>query len=268
MLKAIAGGDGGEENLPAGATVERLEIYRGESLELLVIPGAEPIATVDQQSDAIAHVAAVATTWVDAAGASGDAVPRAAGPRPVSVPLYGCHVVWSPRRAAVMGPPGRLADLRAALAEFAGCEAELRDAERRAATLLDGIDADAAVAFAIDVWPAGRRDGLTARYREAVSIRRQLALLAAAVHAPPVHPPTLAAQLSERLRDRTRLSERHEHAVDKADLAERVTEACGSRAAELAIARRQLALEWAIIVLLVAQTALLMVELLAQGRAS
>jgi hypothetical protein len=39
-------------------------------------------------------------------------------------------------------------------------------------------------------------------------------------------------------------------------------------AADLAIARRQMALEWAIVVLLVAQTAILVVELLARGGAS
>ena len=90
-----------------------------------------------------------------------------------------------------------------------------------------------------------------------------MAVIAPAVHAPPVHPPTLASQLCERLRDRTRLAERHEFAVDRAELAERLYEACGQRAAEFGIARRQMGLEWAIVVLLVIQTALLLVDLLA-----
>lgn len=84
------------------------------------------------------------------------------------------------------------------------------------------------------------------------------------VHAPPLHPPTLASQLGERLRERTRLVERHEFATQQAELAERVAEACGQRALEAGIARRQLGLEWAIVVLLVVQTALLVVELLSQ----
>ncbi len=268
MLKAMDGDDAGEAALPAGTITERLNLPGGDPLELLVIPVAEPGGPAGRHGDDSAHLAAVATAWVMAAEPCGDAFPPAAGSVPVSVPLYGCHVVWSPRRAGVIGPPTKLADLRAALVEFATREADLRDAERRVVTLLDGIDADAAVAFAIDERPIARRDELTARYREGVSIRRRLALLAGAIHAPPVHPPTLTAQLAERLRDRTRLAERHEHALDKADLAERVTEACGSRAADLAIARRQMALEWAIVVLLVAQTAILVVELLARGRTS
>lgn len=267
MLTAMDGDDAGVAGLPAGAIAERLDLPAGDPLEVLVIPVAEPGRTAGSHGDDTAQSAAVATAWVAAARPAGAAFPAAAGSSPVSVPLYGCHVVWSPRRAAVIGPPPRLADLRAALVEFAAREADLRDAERRVVTLLDGIDADAAVAFAVDERPAARRDELTARYREAVAIRRRLALLAGAIHAPPVHPPTLTAQLAERLRDRTRLAERHEHALDKADLAERVTEACGSRAADLAIARRQMVLEWAIVWLLVAQTAILVVELLAPGRA-
>jgi hypothetical protein len=247
-------------SLPAGATTERLPLPGDSGLDLLVMPADD----TGERAGTAADLVAVAHAWAAAAQLSIDPP----DPPPVHVPLYGCHVVWSPRRAAVIGPPTRLADLRAALVEFATREADLRDAERRVGTLLDGIDADAAVAFAIDERPIARRDELTARYREAVSIRRRLALLAGAIHAPPVHPPTLTAQLAERLRDRTRLAERHEHALDKADLAERVTEACGSRAADLAIARRQMALEWAIVVLLVAQTAILVVELLARGGAS
>jgi len=79
-----------------------------------------------------------------------------------------------------------------------------------------------------------------------------------------LHPPTLASQLGERLRERTRLLERQEFASQRADLAERVAEACGQRALEAGIARRHTALEWTIVVLLVVQTALLVVELLAQ----
>jgi hypothetical protein len=266
MLKAIDTA-GFASELPDAASCEQVPLPTGESLEFLSLPVPDPIGDAPPPAvDAVAHLAAVAASWAATRAPDAGAAPRPTSPAFVQVPLYGCHVVWTPGRAAAIGPPERLDDLRGALIEFAAREAELRNAERRTAALLEGIDADAAVAFAIDDRPVARRDDLTARYREAVSIRRRLTDLAPAIHAPPVHPPTLAAQLAERLRDRTRLADRHEQAIDRADLAERVTEACGSRAAELAIARRQLGLEWAIVVLLVVQTTLLLVEFLgAQG---
>ncbi|MFM8414118.1 MAG: hypothetical protein ACKOCX_05275 [Planctomycetota bacterium] len=247
--------------LPAGAGLERLPLPAGGALELATVAVAEsaPGSAVAQHEPA--QAAAMAAAWV---GAAPLVEPAGRGaPQIVTVPLYDSHVVWSPARAAVVGPASRLGQLRAALAEFAAREAELRDAERRAANLLDETEADAAVACLVDERLTRRHDTAAARYREAVAVRRSLAGLSAAIHAPPIHPPTLASQLGERLRDRTRLAERHEHAVEKAELAERVAEACGQRAADLVIARRQLALEWAIVALLVAQTVLLLVDALA-----
>lgn len=247
--------------LPAGATVERLPLPDEGLLELATLTLADTDQASGAPGDEPSRLAAVAAAWVALAPTSDE--PQPAPGVPVSVPLYGCHVVWSPRRAALVGPASRLGQLRAALLEFATREAELRGAESRAARLLDGSEADAAAAFATAERLIGRHADAAARYREAIAIRRRLAGLSAAIHAPPVHPPTLASQLGERLRDRTRLAERHEHAAEKAELAERVAESCAQRAADLAIARRQIALEWAIVTLLVAQTALLLADVLA-----
>jgi hypothetical protein len=244
-------------SLPAGARLERLPLSSGELLELATLAVADAGGTAAASGVDAESPAAAATAWVAAALVSAGGAPA------VGVPLYGCHVVWAPGRAAVIGPESRLGQLRAALLEFAAREAELRAAERRAILLLDGSEDDAAATFVVDERLSSRLADAASRYREAVSVRRQLAALSPAIHAPPVHPPTLASQLGERLRDRTRLAERHEHAVEKTELAERVAETCGQRAAELVIARRQVALEWAIVVLLVAQTALLITDLFA-----
>lgn len=252
--------------LPAGARIDRLELRSGETLDLLVMQAS---GEVDAAPADAAHLAGIASGWV----ARGDARPAALSlasrassssltPPVVIVPLYGCHVAWTPGRAAVVGPAAAIDQLRTVVAGFADGEAELRDAEMRLAAVLDHLEGDAAVAFASDPRPLARRTAIADRYREAVAVRRNLARSAPAIHAAPIHPPTLASQLGERLRDRARLAERHELAVDRADFAERVSEACGQRAADLAIARRQLGLEWAIVVLLVAQTAMLLVEML------
>lgn len=259
------------DGLPDGASVEQVVLSRGADLALLTIPLAGPDAGEADRGqvahDETAALAAIASDWVAAAGAAPGPASVNCGGLPamplVNVPLYGCHVTWARGNAAVIGPPNRIESLRTAVIDFARCEAELGDAESRAATLLEVAENDAATAFDIDELPLTRRGDLAKRYHEAVAIRRKLALLATAIHVAPVHPPTLTSQLSERLRDRTRLAERHERAVELADLAERVAETCGNRAAELGIARRQFILEAAIVVLLVVQTSLLVVELLA-----
>lgn len=247
--------------LPAEASLRRLALPCGGELCLLVVPRDHHD---DRQSpSSTVPVIESVTAWVAAGG-----LPATHGTPVVSVPLYGCHVAWAPGRAAVIGSPSKLEMLVTAVADFAGREAELRRIEDRCGRLLESLDGDAPHAFAVHDRAADHHGALAARFQEAVAVRSRLAFLAPAVHAPPLHPPTLASQLGERLRDRTRMAERHEFAVDRAELAERLYEACGQRVAEFAIARRQLGLEWAIVVLLVIQTALLIVDLLARGNAT
>lgn len=240
--------------LPAATTHGSRRLRTGELLEILSVPVVE---TAD--SPATAEGMSIEETvrhWV-----SGLA-PPAGGV--VFVPLYSSHVLWAAGRAAVVGPPERLAQLEAAVVDFAAVESDLRDAERRAAALLETVEGDVAASLALETHVPDRRVELADRHRQAVAVGRLLALLAPLVHTPPLHPPTLASQLGERLRERTRLVERLEFATQRAELAERVAEACGQRALEAGIARRQLGLEWAIVILLVVQTMLLVVELLSQ----
>ena len=88
-------------------------------------------------------------------------------------------------------------------------------------------------------------------------------MLAPVLQRPTPQPPTLAGQLGERLRDRTRVVERLEHAVEQADLLERVYAGCADRMAEFVTSRRHLTLEWVIILLLVAEVVLITIDLLA-----
>lgn len=240
--------DGG---LPHDATIERLPLADGGVFEVAVLAG--PTVDAAEHDAAAADLVGRAVTWAAAT----------AGEPPLAVPLYGTHVVWSPRRGVAIGPADRLPAMRAALVEFADREAELRDVERRLGGLLEHIDGDAPLAFEFDEVALPRRRELAARFREGVSLRRRLAMLAPAVQRPPPQPPTLAGQVGERLRDRTRLVERLEHAVEQAELVDRVYAGCGERAAEFVTSRRHATLEWVIILLLAAEVVLITVDLLA-----
>ena len=257
--------------LPAGSTIERIQFESG-TFEILQVPVPETEPSSLAAAEAATGPAATATAWVTEQLAAPDAATESragsATSPVVAVPLYGCHVVWARGRGAVIGSTARLPLLGAALADFARCEDRLCKAEQQAAGLLDAANADAPLAFNLGDRSLGRQPEFAARFGETVDLRRRLALLAPTVHAPPVHPPTLGSQLAERLRDRTRLPDRLELVTERVEIAGDVYEACGQRASDLAIARRQIGLEWAIVVLLVIQTALIVVELLSWGAGS
>jgi len=240
-----------DAGLPAEATIERLSLADGGTLELAAL--AAPAGDAATHDAVAADMLASSVTWAT----------TAPDEPPLTVPLYGTQVVWGRRRAVAIGPADRLPAMRAALLEFADREAELRDIERRLAGLLEHVDGDAHLAFEFDETSLPRRQELAGRFSEAVSLRRRLAMLAPAFHRPAPQPPTLAGQLGERLRDRTRLVERLEHAVEQADLVERVYGGCGERSAEFVTSRRHATLEWVIILLLAAELVLILIDLLA-----
>ena len=190
----------------------------------------------------IAELEARASSWAAAATPGGD--------RPLAIPLYGTHVVWSPRRAAALAVADRLPAMRTALVDFTEREAELRDVERRIAAGLEHVDGDAPLAFGFDEQSLPRRRELASRFVEAVSLRRRLVVLAPVLERPAPQPPTLTGQLGERLRDRGRVLER-------------IYSGCGDRAADYLTSRRHATLEWVIILLLAVEVVLITVDLLA-----
>ncbi|MBU6309005.1 MAG: hypothetical protein KJS77_04605 [Planctomycetes bacterium] len=239
--------------LPPDTAVERMPLAGGGVFELALV--TIPTVEAATHDAVIAELVGRAASWVSAAAPGGDP--------PLTVPLYGTHVVWGPRRAAAIGPTDRLAAMRSAIIEFADREAELRDIEREIAAALPHVDRDSAVAFEADDHALSRRKELSARFTAAISLRRRLAVLAPVLQRPAPQPPTLAGQLGERLRDRTRVVERLEHAAEQADLLERVYSGCGDRVAEFVSSRRHLTLEWVIILLLAAEVVLITIDLLA-----
>jgi hypothetical protein len=247
--------------LPKDSTIRRVRLPTEVLVDVLVVPVSHPLdhsgvpeATIE------VDVTEIVSRWI--AATNNPARPLI--PPSVVVPLYGCLVAWTVGRAAVVGPPDRLVTLEATVIDFASREAELHAAEQEASVALDAVVADAGESVVSDHHSPEHRSLLARRYVEAVSVSRRLARLAPTIHTPPVHPPTLASQLGERLRDRTRLLERYELAVERAELSERIAEASRQRSDELGIARQQTGLEWTIVVLLVVQTALLVVDLLAR----
>lgn len=241
------------DGLPPDTTVERMPLVDGGAFELALV--AIPAAEAADHDAVVAELVARAGSWAAAATPGADP--------PLVLPLYGTHVIWSPRRAVALAPADRLQAMRAAVADFVDREAELRDVERRIAAALEHVDGDAPLAFEFDEQSLRRKQELADRFREAISLRRRLAVVGPLLQRPAPQPPTLAGQVGERLRDRGRVGARLEHAVEQADLLERVYAGCGDRIADYVSSRRHATLEWVIILLLVAEVVLITVDLLA-----
>lgn len=183
-----------------------------------------------------------------------------------TIALHGAVVAWAAGRAAVLVEPGRLESVRAAVVEFWFRERELMALEEAVAAAWPAVEADAALAFEFRDRDADRLGALGERFRRTVGLRARLARLAPHLDRPPIHPPTLAGQVGERLRERSRLAERAGFLADRLEVQERVYELCGQRTSDWALTRRSTTLEWAIVVLLAIETVLILVDLLAARR--
>lgn len=210
-------------------------------LALLVLPAA---------ADDTAGIPPDALAWVEAAGPA------------QAIALHGAAVAWAPGRAAVLVEPARLGAVRSAVVECCFHERELRAVEEAVAAAWPDAEADTALAFEFHDRDADRRQALGERFRRTVSLRARLARLAPHLDRPPPHPPTLAGQVGERMRERGRMADRAASLAERLEVQERVYELCGQRVSDWALARRSRTLEWAIVVLLAIETVLILVDLL------
>lgn len=212
-------------------------------LAVLIVPAPEADA---------APLPPEALAWVEVAGPAR------------MIALHGAAVAVAPGRAAIRVEPSRLDAVRAAVVEFCYRERELRDIEAAAAAGWPDVEADTPLAFEFRDRDAGRRIVLGERFRRIVGLRTRLARLVPHLDLPPLHPPTLASQVAERLRERGRTSERAEFLTSQLEVQERVYDLCAQRSSEWSLSRKSLALEWAIVVLLAVETVLILVDLLSR----
>jgi hypothetical protein len=205
-------------------------------MEFLTIPSANQQTTELQD---------VVVAWVDTSTAS--KTPRQ------MLTLQGAQIYWNDIRVAILAPPERLETLRTALIETCWFDAELASFERELASAWPELQEDMPLAFNFDEKSLPRRKELQRRYERVMSIRSQMLRLSPYVHCPHIHPPTLASQVAERYRERTRLLHRHEILDSQLEVFERVYDTCGQRISDFVQSRTGHILEWIIIILLVLQ---------------
>lgn len=238
--------------LPASTRAKAIEVADESSctsvntIEVLMIPGS---GLDDSPSSELAR------NWVASLLPESS---RSAMP----VVLQGVMIYWSPQRMSVIAPLERLNSLRGAMIEFCYFERELRTMEDDITARWPQLEMDTPLAFEFVEKAVSEKRDLMRRFQDVIRIRAQLARLAPHIECPSVYPPTLVSQVGERLREKARLSERLQFVREQVDVFEKVYEMCGQRVSDFMSSRTGHTLESVIIILLAAETILLIVDLL------
>ncbi len=238
--------------LPASTRAKAVEVTDELSstspgtIEILMIPGT---SLNDSQFSELAR------NWVGSLLRDGN---RSVLP----VVLQGAMIYWSPQRTAVIAPIDRINAVQGAMIEFCYFEHELRKMEEDIVARWPQLEQDTPLAFEFVEKAVSKKHELMRRFQDVIRMRAQLARLAPHIECPPVYPPTLVSQVGERLREKARLSERLQFVREQVDVFEKVYEMCGQRVSDFMSSRTAHTLEWVIIILLAAETILLIVDLL------
>ncbi len=219
-------------------------------LSIMIVPTAGRDLDPASENETLSHM----REWVDAAAPSGTAS--------LLLTLQNARIFWSPERIAILAPADRLETVRAALIEATYYEAEVSAIERQLGTAWPQLEKDMPMAFEFEASSIPQRKQLRRRFQEVLLLRAKLARLGPHVHCPHLHPPTLASQIGERLRERTRLVHRHEFLTEQVEVFERVYEMCGQKASDFMLARQGHMLEWILIILLLVSTLLTVFEVM------
>jgi hypothetical protein len=220
-------------------------VDRHECLEVLTVAGQ--VTEDPSRSDELSR-------WV-AEGAC-------AGVAPTVVTVHGAQIVWSPRRAAILATPDRVSLFLLALVDFWYYESELRKLEAEISASWSQLEEDMPLAHSVTRADPERFEDVGRRTEDALKRRTRLARLVPHLYQPRPHLPLLANQLVDRLRERTHVETRHEALVTQLDVFDRVYEMSSQRISDFTAARKSHTLEWIIIVLLAAESLLLLIEVL------
>ena len=225
-------------------------------LSIMIVPAAGRDLDPESENEMLSLM----RTWVEGAATN--------LPPSQLLTLQNARIFWSPERIAILAPADRLETVREALIEATFYEAEVSAIERQLGTAWPQLEKDMPLAFEFEASSIPQRKQLRLRFQEVLLLRAKLARLGPHVHCPHLHPPTLASQIGERLRERTRLVHRHEFLTEQVEVFERVYEMCGQKASDFMLARQGHMLEWVLIILLAISTLFTLFEVMSSAKSS
>jgi len=237
-------------------------------LQVLLSPPSDPATAGDFWSGAAGRLitgafgAGALTTGALTAGGREELGVGTGPDLGVTLALHGAQVGWRGEWGVVLAARERWDAAASALAEFRHYAAELAEIEQALVGEWDRQRAGETAVFAFERQSGERLREVDAGAGRLLELRRRLVQVVPLVQRPAQFPPTLAGQLAERLRERTRMAERVEHVQEQLDQLDRVHDVCGQRLADLQASRRGQMLELIIIAILGFQSLLWLVELL------
>jgi hypothetical protein len=217
-----------------------------DALDVLVIPGQpndDPTA-LDQMMN-----------WVLEAQHPGLAPP-------ITITLHGTQLIWHSRRVAILAAPERMESLLLAVVDFGFYEKELARLERITAESWPQLDADSPLMFEVTAKDLERGEGVRQQLQRMLNVRMRHARLVPRLCRPGTLLASLANQLGERLREKACVEVRLEILASQLEVFERVYEMSSQRFSEFRTSKKETTLEWVIIILLAAETVVLLIDLL------
>jgi hypothetical protein len=181
---------------------------------------------------------------------------------PIVVKVRDAQVTWCSGRAVIEGATGQIEPLLAALVDFNYYEAELRGLERELADSWPALEEDAPLAYEVKPANLEGADAVGGRMERTLERRMRHVRIEPHLYGPAAHLPSVAQELGERLRKAARVEDRLEAVDGKLEVFEQVYELASQRINDFRTARKEMALEWIIIVVLIAESLLILGEIL------
>jgi hypothetical protein len=181
---------------------------------------------------------------------------------PIVVKVGGAQITWCSGRALIHGAADPIEPLLAALVDFGYYEAELRRLELEVADSWPALEEDTPLAYDVTQADMARHKAVGRRMEQTLRRRMRHVRLEPHLYESPAHLPAAARDLGKRLREEARIEERLEVLDGQIEAYENVYELSSQRISEFRAARQGFILESVIIVLLAAETVLLLAELL------
>lgn len=181
-------------------------------------------------------------------------------PRPVYVRYRGVELQWHPGRAVLLCDPEQVEALLAAVAEFAHYEGELRRIEQEIAAAWHEIEQDNTLAFDVTPTDLGRSDAVGIRMERTFRRRILFARIEPHLGLPAADLPAAAQKLGEELREKAGVESRAEIVDSQLEVFEHIYEMASQRMGEYKAARQGHIMEWVIIVVLAAETLLMLAQ--------
>ena len=182
--------------------------------------------------------------------------------KPIVLELYGTLVLWTPIRMVLVTAPRHFEKAQQSILDFTKTALEIGVIEDSLPLHWEHYENDLSTGFSFYNSDTESASALANQYKQVMSLAGKLSRLSPHIHLAPEHPPTLAGQIGERLRDRSRLIDREEFVSEQLEIMIRLYETTGQRVSEYTLAQREYVLIWSIVFLLTAEIVLLLVDLL------